>query len=69
MPTIFLDGYPVSGLMHWSSKPEQEDIVLFKNAGINFFSFMGNLSVSPPEKVSEEDLEVCAIDQIMRNNF
>jgi len=57
-PTIFLDGVPVTGLMHRTRSPSVEDTELFRDAGIHFYSFMGNLSITPPEPVASEELEI-----------
>lgn len=57
-PTIFLDGAPVTGLMHWTRCPSVEDTELFRSAGVHFYSFMGNLAVAPPEPVRPEELEI-----------
>ena len=45
MPTIHIDGQPVTGLMNWNRYPNEEDTALFRDAGVNFYSFMGNLFV------------------------
>ncbi len=58
VPTIFQDGSPVSGLMYWTRKPSAEDTVIFRDAGIHLFSFMGNLYVKAPENTPEEELEI-----------
>lgn len=53
-PTIFLDGKPVTGLMNWSRYPNEKDTALFRDAGICFYSFMGNLFVDN-QNVPDED--------------
>ncbi len=57
-PAVFENGTAVTGLMHWTRTPTPEDAKLFRDAGIHFFSFMGNLSVAPDGKVPEEELEI-----------
>ena len=65
IPTIFLDGKPVTGLMNWNRHPSWEDTALFRDAGLIFYSFMGNLFVEHAD-VPDEDLSTCdgAIDRM-----
>lgn len=65
IPTIFLDGKPVTGLMNWNRHPSREDTALFRDAGLIFYSFMGNLFVEHAD-VPDEDLSTCdgAIDRM-----
>lgn len=50
-PTLYIDGVPSSGAMHWNRYPTAEDAQRFKRAGVNLFSFMGRL---PLRKIGEE---------------
>ena len=54
VPTIFLNGHPVTGLMNWNRYPNERDTALFRDAGISFYSFMGNLFVENGEVPDEE---------------
>lgn len=58
-PTVYLDGKPVTGLMSWNRYPNEADTALFRDAGVNFYSFMGNLFVKndsvPDDKRSTLD--------------
>lgn len=56
-PAVFLDGKPTTALMHWTRNPQSADTILFRNEGIHFYSFMGNLAVPAPEGTPEEELE------------
>lgn len=56
-PTVFINGEPVTGLMHWTRNPTVADTAFFRDAGVHFHSFMGNLEVLPPEDVPPEELE------------
>ena len=57
-PAVFLDGKPVTALMHWTRNPQSADTVLFRNEGVHFYSFMGNLAIPAPEGTPEEELEI-----------
>ena len=37
MPTLFINGEPDTGLMHWNRWPEPEDIAVFRDSGIPQF--------------------------------
>lgn len=45
VPTIHVNGVPVTGLMHWNRNMQAEDVRLFAESGIRFFSFIGNLDL------------------------
>jgi len=45
MPTLFLNGKPDPGLMHWNRRPTPEDVAVFRDSGIHLFSFMGTLPI------------------------
>ncbi len=45
VPIIFVNGEPVSGLMHWNRNMEPEDVRNFAEAGVHFFSFLGNIDL------------------------
>lgn len=45
VPTIHVNGVPVTGLMHWNRKMLREDVRNFADAGIRFFSFIGNIDL------------------------
>jgi len=45
VPTLFIDGKASDAVMHWNRFSKSEDVENFKNAGIDFFSFMGRLSI------------------------
>lgn len=45
MPTLFINGEPDTGLMHWNRRPEPEDIAVFRDSGIHLVSFMGTLAI------------------------
>ena len=57
-PAVFLDGKPTTALMHWTRNPQSADTVLFRNEGVHFYSFMGNLAIPAPEGTPEEELEI-----------
>ena len=42
VPTIHVNGTPVTGLMHWNRNMQTEDVRLFAEAGVRIFSFIGN---------------------------
>ena len=56
-PAIHIDGVPVTGLMTWNRHPSEADAALFRDAGVDFYSFMGNLCLQP-EGVPDEELGV-----------
>jgi len=39
-PTLWLDGKPVAGLMHWNRWPTEGDVRIFADAGVHLYSFM-----------------------------
>ena len=43
VPTIHVNGVPVTGLMHWNRNMDAEDVRNFAEAGVRIFSFIGNL--------------------------
>ena len=45
VPTIHVNGTPVTGLMHWNRNMQTEDVRLFAEAGVRIFSFIGNLDL------------------------
>lgn len=45
VPAIHVNGVPVTGLMHWNRNMQAEDVRLFAESGIRFFSFIGNLDL------------------------
>ena len=51
---------PVSGLMSWNRYPSKEDTAIFRDAGLTFYSFMGNLCLTP-EGVPDPDLDRIAV--------
>ena len=53
-PAVFLDGKPATALMHWTRNPQSADTVLFRNEGVHFYSFMGNLAIPAPEGTPED---------------
>ena len=46
VPVIHVNGIPVTGLMHWNRNMQMEDVRNFADAGIRFFSFIGNIDMS-----------------------
>lgn len=54
MPTVYLNDRPVTGLMNWNRYPNEKDTALFRDAGVNFYSFMGNLFVENDNVPDEE---------------
>lgn len=57
IPTLHVNGKPVSGLMSWNRYPSREDTAIFRNAGLEFFSFMGTIALEK-EGETEEMLAV-----------
>ena len=53
IPTLHINGVPVSGLMSWNRYPSVEDTSVFRNAGLEFYSFMGTI-VLPKEGESDD---------------
>jgi len=43
VPTIYLNDQPVTGLMHWNRNMEPQDVRNFSDAGVNLYSFLGNV--------------------------
>lgn len=40
-PTLFVNGTPSTGLMHWNRVMKPEDVAVFREAGVHLYSFMG----------------------------
>lgn len=57
VPMIHKDGVPETGLMSWNRYPSKEDTAIFRDAGLTFYSFMGNLCLTP-DGVPESDLDL-----------
>ena len=57
VPMIHKDGIPETGLMSWNRYPSKEDTAIFRDAGLTFYSFMGNLCLTP-DGVPESDLDL-----------
>ncbi|MBR0459496.1 MAG: hypothetical protein IJJ26_09690 [Victivallales bacterium] len=57
VPNIHIDGGAVTGLMNWNRKPTLEDTAIFRDAGLTFYSFMGNLCLDAPDGVPDEERE------------
>ena len=51
-PTLFVDGKPSTGLMHWNRIMAPEDVAVFRDAGVHLYSFMGTpmMRRAPGEK-------------------
>lgn len=41
VPTLFINGKPETGLMHWNRFPTPADVEIFRNGGVHLYSFMG----------------------------
>ncbi len=54
MPTLFVNGRPSTGLMHWNRVMKPEDIAVFRDAGIHLYSFMGTPMM---RRVPEEEVD------------
>ena len=56
-PTLFVDGRPSTGLMHWNRVMKPEDVAVFREAGIHLYSFMGApmMRRAPEEKADYGD--------------
>lgn len=45
VPTIHVNGIPVTGLMHWNRNMETVDVSNFAEAGVRIYSFIGNIDL------------------------
>ena len=45
VPTIHVNGIPVTGLMHWNRNMETVDVCNFAEAGVRIYSFIGNIDL------------------------
>lgn len=57
VPALFVNGRPTTGLMHWNRVMKPEDVAVFRDSGIHFYSFMGTpmMRRSPEEKADYGD--------------